>query len=396
MSNIQPLKYFPAFDGVRGLFCILIISHHWVMPYLQGPFTFMWWLLQVFFMLSAYLITRILLYDKTKMSNAALFKRFYSRRALRIFPLYFLYIFLIGGLLLAAGSTVNGSQNPDVLYFKQNWGFLFTYTYNFTEIANHFRGINYIPAPLFSHLWSLSLEEQFYLVIPFTIAFLPIRHLKKVVLFLIIGAPIVRWLAFDVFYKINPDIHWLGLISVRSTIFQMDTMAYGMAAAIFDVGKIKNSVKIFLTVFVFWIVYTFVSAHYIVEAGGAKTMFLAIKEYTFMSYNKNYIFYFTLTNIMSGLFVVSVVNNTVITKLFSNKPLIFLGRISYGIYVWHYFVMLLAAGILHPFIGSHQKYMGNFWAELAMYSFYLSLLVLVAHLSYKYFEVFFIKLKAKT
>jgi peptidoglycan/LPS O-acetylase OafA/YrhL len=99
---------------------------------------------------------------------------------------------------------------------------------------------------------------------------------------------------------------------------------------------------------------------------------------------------------MCALLVITLVNNTIITKLFTNKPAIFLGRISYGIYVWHYFVMLLAAGILNPIIGSHVKYIGNFWAELAMYSFYLALLILVAHLSYKYFEVYFIKLKSKT
>ncbi|MCO5232275.1 MAG: acyltransferase [Chitinophagales bacterium] len=396
MTNIQPLKYFPAFDGVRGLFCILIISHHWVMPYLQGPFTFMWWLLQVFFMLSAYLITRILLYDKTRMSNIALFKRFYSRRILRIFPLYFLYVFLIGGLLLLAGTTGEGNQNPDVLYFKQNWGFLLTYTYNFTEIANHFRDINYIPAPLFSHLWSLSLEEQFYMVIPFAILMLPMQHLKKVVIFFIIFAPFIRWLTYDILQGIDQDTHWLGLISVRNTLFQMDTLAYGMAVAIFDVGKIKNAIQIFLSVFIVWIIYTFVSAHFIVEAGGAKSIHLAIKEYTFMTFHKNYIFYFTLTNIMCALFVITVVNNTITTRMFSNKPLIFLGRISYGIYVWHYFVMLLAAGVLHPLIGSHHKYIGNFWAELAMYSFFLALLILIAHLSYKYFESYFIKLKAKT
>ncbi len=396
MSNIQPLKYFPAFDGVRGLFCILIISHHWVMPYLQGPFTFMWWLLQVFFMLSAYLITRILLYDKTRMEPKALFKRFYTRRILRIFPLYFFYVILIGGLLLLAGMTKQGALNPDVIYFKQNWGYLFTYTYNFAEIGNYFREINYIPAPLFSHLWSLSLEEQFYFIFPVAIVFLPFNYLKRFVVVFIVAAPFVRFISYYVLNDINPDPHWLGLISVRNTLFQLDTLAYGMAIAIFDTSKFKNSVKLFIGVFVFWVIYTFVSAHYIVESGSAKNIHAAIKEYTFMTYHMNYVFYFTLTNFMCALLVVTVVNNTAITRLFTNKPAIFLGRISYGIYVWHYFVMLLSAGILHPIIGSHVKYIGNFWAELGMYLFYLGLLVLVAHLSYKYIEVYFIKLKSKT
>lgn len=396
MSTIQPLKYFPAFDGVRGLFCIMIISHHWVMPYLQGPFTFMWWLLQVFFMLSAYLITRILLFDKTRMEPGALFKRFYIRRALRIFPLYFLYVFLIGGLLLLAGTTEGGAANKDVIYFKENWGFLFTYTYNFAELANYFRGIDYVPAPLFSHLWSLSLEEQFYFIFPLAIVFMPLKYLRKFILAFIIAAPFVRAITYHTLENINPDHHWLGLISVRNTLFQLDTLAYGMAVAVFDTSKIKHAVKWFLGIFIFWVIYTFVSAHYIVQSGEASSILWAIKEYTFMTYHHNYIFYFTLTNIMCALFVVTVVNNTVMTRLFSNKPAVFLGRISYGIYVWHYFVMILAAGLLHPITGGHQKFIGNFWAEAAMYIFYLVLLVIVAQLSYKFIESYFIRLKDKT
>lgn len=400
MSNneikIQPLKYFPAFDGVRGLFCIMIISHHWVMPYLQGPFTFMWWLLQVFFMMSAYLITKILLYDKTRLSTKALFKRFYTRRALRIFPLYFLYIFLIGGLMLLAGTTEAGASNKDVLYFKENWFFLLTYTYNFTEVINYFRGIDFVPAPLFSHLWSLSLEEQFYFIFPIAIVVLPLKYLKRFVLAFIVAAPFVRAISYHILEGFNPDTHWLGLISVRNTFFQLDTLAYGMAVALFDTSKLKKSLVWFWGIFIFWVGYTFVSAYYIVQSGAEKTILLAIKEYMFMTYHYNYIFYFTLTNIMCAMFVVTVVNNTAMTKLFTFKPAVFLGKISYGIYVWHYFVMILAAGLLHPITGGHQKFIGNFWVELAMYIFYLVLLVIVAQLSYRFFESYFIRLKDKT
>ncbi|MCO5247480.1 MAG: acyltransferase [Chitinophagales bacterium] len=394
--EIKPLKYFPAFDGVRGIFCIMIISHHWVMPYLQGPFTFMWWLLQVFFMMSSYLITRILLYDKTKMETKALFKRFYQRRALRIFPLYFLYVALMGGLLLLAGTTAAGAENRDLIYFKENWGFLFTYTYNFTEIVNHFRGIDYIPTALFSHLWSLSLEEQFYLVIPFAITFLSFKNIKRVVVAFIVLAPLIRFFAYAWLKYINPDAEWLGLIVVRNTIFQMDTLAYGMAVALFDTAKVKRLGEWFLFVFTIWVIYTFVSAHFIVKDGYAPNIHAAIKRYEFMNYHLNYTIYFTLTNFMCGLFVAAVVNRTFITRIFNNKLFIHLGKISYGIYVWHYFALLLAGGLLRPIIGGYQKYIGNFGAELLMYLFYLVVLVIVAEISYKYFESYFIHLKKKT
>src|SRR5690606_13827503 len=97
-----------------------------------------------------------------------------------------------------------------------------------------------------------------------------------------------------------------------------------------------------------------------------------------------------------AMFVLTIVNNTTMTKIFTFKPAVYLGKISYGIYVWHYFVMILAAGLLHPITGGHQKFIGNFWAELAMYTFYLILLVIVAQLSYRFFESYFIRLKDKT
>jgi len=397
MSTVQPLKYIPAFDGVRGLFCILIISHHWIMPYLQGPFAFLWWLLQVFFMLSAYLITRILLYDKSRMNFKALAKRFYTRRALRIFPLYFAYLIVVGGLLLLAGTSEAGANNPEVIYFKQNWGFLFTYTYNFTELVNHFRGIEFHLPPLFSHLWSLSLEEQFYFIFPLAIFFLSDKHLKRFILAFIIGAPIVRLIAFHYLQHLDPvNTHWQGIVTVRNSFFHIDTLAYGVAVAIFDLDKIKKPVILFGILFVTWLAANLISAHFIVAAGDASNIKAALMEPTFMTYHYNYFFNFTLTNIMCAAFVVTIIKNTAMTKLFVSKPAIYLGKISYGIYIYHLFVMLLTAGLLHAVLGDLSKFRNNLFAELGIYGVYLCLLVLVAHLSYKYFESYFIKLKDKT
>lgn len=397
-TEVKRLKYIPALDGVRGIFCLLIITHHWIMPYLQGPFALLWWILQLFFVLSAYLITKVLLYDKSRMGTKDLLKRFYVRRSLRIFPLYYLYTLLIGGLLLLAGTTEMGATNKDVIYFKENWFFLYTYTYNFAEIINYFRGIeieNIIPAPLFSHLWSLSLEEQFYFVIPLIIAVSPMKYLRIGVLSLIIAAPVIRLVAYSVLQSIHPDENWLGLIAFRNTIFQMDSLAYGVAIAIFDVSKIKRAVLWFLLIASVWLSYTLISGYYIAQSGAAVNLWHAIKEYTFMTHHYNYTLLFTIANMMCAFFVITLVNDTAMAKLFSSKLTVFLGKLSYSMYVWHYFVMLIAAGILHMFFGDLEKFFGNFIVEVGMFSFYVGLLILVSYLSYRYFEVFFVKLKTK-
>ncbi len=393
-KKVKPLKYIPALDGVRGVFCLLIITHHWMMPYLQGPFALLWWILQLFFVLSAYLITTILLYDKSRMTMKPMLKRFYVRRSLRIFPLYFFYIALIGAIALLVGTTEAGATNKDVVYFKENWFFLFTYTYNFTEIANYFRGVDYIPAALFSHLWSLSLEEQFYLVIPFIIALLPVRYLKISVIGLIVLAPLIRLGAYAALESINPDPKWLGLIAFRNTIFQMDSFAYGAAIALFDVSKIKHSLRWFMLIIVVWLSYTFLSGYFIAQSGEAASLWRAIRSYTFMTYHYNYTLLFTLSNIMCAALVITIVNRTVINKLFDNKVTVFLGKISYGMYVWHYFVMLLLILLLAP-LGGYTRFFGNFFVEIVLFVFFIGLLVLISYLSYRYLEMYFVKLKDK-
>lgn len=396
MSNqIKPLQYIPAFDGVRGVFCVLVITHHWVMPFLKGPFSFLWWILQMFFILSGFLITRILLNDKQRFDFKGYAKRFYTRRAYRIFPLYFFYLFLVGGLLLLVGLTEAGAANKDVIYFKENWIYLFTYTYNFTEIINHLRGLEFIPAPLFSHLWSLSIEEQFYMVLPIVIYFISYNNLKRLIIGLIIAGPIIRYIAYQSLASFDPDPHWLGLIAVRNSIFQMDTLAYGMAIAVFDFDFIKRPMVWLLSLLGIWVAMAFVCAIAMVNAGEFTTIRNAMQEYLFITKYYNYVTYFTLTNIMAAAFILAIVRGTVVVKLFENKFFCFLGKISYGMYVYHYFVMLIAAGLIHAMVGSHTKYIGNFPAEVAMYIFYMSLLILVAHLSFKYFESYFLNIKEK-
>lgn len=154
----------PALDGLRGLAVLLVFVFHYgggVRAHLQLIRSFGYvaqagWIgVELFFALSGFLITTILLGER---ESPHVLPRFYLRRALRILPLYLAALGLCAGAALAAGSSV-GQLRPLLLYaaFLQNIPTL-------ANAALHTPS----PLPLF-HLWSLAVEEQFYLVWPWLV-----------------------------------------------------------------------------------------------------------------------------------------------------------------------------------------------------------------------------------
>ena len=169
-----------------------------------------WSGVDLFFVLSGFLITGILLDSR---GSPRYFRVFYLRRALRIFPLYFAYLFLIlivaRFLLLAyTGSDLWNSTNP--------WWY-FTYLLNWKSD----QGYNDL---VLGHLWSLAIEEQFYLVWPAMVWLAPRRHLKWLCLIIAAGAFLAR------FYM---GSHGYGSeATYRMTPGRMDTLALGAFVAV--------------------------------------------------------------------------------------------------------------------------------------------------------------------
>src|SRR5688572_13459000 len=145
MANVSNSDYYEGLNGIRAIAVISVMLFHF---YPSGIFLFGWMGVDLFFVLSGFLITNILL--KNKYSNNY-FKNFYIRRAIRIFPIY--YIVVIPLLVLN-------------IVFKSNdyWGvssYLF-YFQNFTAISrDYLHGLQ--------HTWTLAIEEQFYLFFPFIV-----------------------------------------------------------------------------------------------------------------------------------------------------------------------------------------------------------------------------------
>ena len=182
----------PALDGVRGIAILLVLFLH-IAPYghgLPAPTVFVdkaflamartgWIGVDLFFVLSGFLITGIL-YD-TK-GTAHYFRQFYARRVLRIFPLYYgvLAIFLIILPALFPDQWVLRDLKADA-------GWFWTYTYNMKAAAVGFKASSAL-----GHMWSLAVEEQFYVLWPLIVWWLSTRRLLAACVAAMVIAPLLR------------------------------------------------------------------------------------------------------------------------------------------------------------------------------------------------------------
>ncbi len=172
------IKYIKQLDSIRAIAVLLVIIAHWFPEsHKLNIYTRVFNGVDIFFVLSGFLITKILLEnrieaEKTGVTKINIIKNFFTRRFLRIFPIYYLTIFVIYIFGNSTGTDIKSS----FLYFL-------TYTSNFYFFNRQaWDG-------MLSHLWSLSVEEQFYLIWPWFMLFLNKRALLSFILLsILIGA----------------------------------------------------------------------------------------------------------------------------------------------------------------------------------------------------------------
>jgi peptidoglycan/LPS O-acetylase OafA/YrhL len=178
-------RHVPALDGLRAIAVLMVLlchfqlaTPHWIWRVLhQGGFG-----VYLFFVLSGFLITRILLSEKNK---PAYFRNFYARRTLRIFPLYYGVLALQFWVLLPIFPT------PRILADAHYQGWLWAYGYNIlTAVKGHF--VFSSDWMWLGHFWSLAVEEQFYVVWPFIVLALGRETLLKLCIGIVALTPILR------------------------------------------------------------------------------------------------------------------------------------------------------------------------------------------------------------
>jgi peptidoglycan/LPS O-acetylase OafA/YrhL len=362
--------YIKSLDGVRALAIILVMTFH------AGITHFGWMGVQLFFVLSGYLITGILWKEKFK--NASLsfkFKKFWVRRSLRIFPLYFGYLIVLGISFV----IVNFPS-----YYTLYAPYLFTYTFNYTRLLSGWQG-----NPLFTHLWSLSIEEQFYLFFPLVIFFLPAKVVKVFLVAMIFITPVTRFLLGE-YYGARTTLPVAADAVYWNTLSHLDAFFMGGLIPVLSLNrKIKNASALFIGSLALVIVAGVVN--YTTESSAPA--YLSDLGYNHDAVgNYAHVWRYSLLNICfaSFLLLMTDINRKdgfFLRRLFENKILVSIGRVSYGMYIFHWLLFVYVfARIASP---------ENILLRVLLFIPYLAAVYFVAALSYRFYEVRFLKLKDK-
>src|SRR6266849_4754306 len=182
-----PLSRVVELDGIRGIAILLVLALHFGLPVcppgiLHDILGMGWAGVDLFFVLSGFLITGILLDSKGKPDY---FRRFYLRRVFRILPIYYAYLIVffhvVPVIAHATGrlATFEYGRGDEVWYW--------IYLSNWRHAVNQ--------NPHLRHFWSLSIEEQFYIVWPLVVYLMPARILKYVCVAIAISSTLLRFVA---------------------------------------------------------------------------------------------------------------------------------------------------------------------------------------------------------
>ncbi|MFZ1329918.1 MAG: acyltransferase [Chitinophagaceae bacterium] len=350
--------HYPALDGLRGLAILLVVVYHnfgFINVFFFGGLG-----VDLFCVLSGFLITDILL--KTLHQKDYL-KKFYMRRVLRIFPLYYLCLILF--LLIIPQLNIAF----DIKYYTDNQVWLWTYLQNWLYIFKNPDQTNTL-----NHLWSLAVEEQFYLLWPLVI--LVIRKPKHLLLFISLLLVAVLGLRLWIWTNQVADLAYFNLY----TFTRIDGICIGCMVAL-----LLRINKGFLSRYTSLIV-----------------LFFAALNFAFFFINRRYNFSFpylalagyTTFAMMFGLLINEAVTGKtkLINFVFNISLLKFFGKISYGFYIFHWPVYILLGPYLFSRVskfasGSSLQFTVSVIATLAA--------VGISWLSYQYYEKRFLKLKDK-
>lgn len=366
--------YFPNLNGLRFIAALLVIVHHieQIKDIYGLPNNFSSTFIQIigelgvilFFVLSGFLITYLLLEEENRTQTIAV-KNFYLRRILRIWPLYFFIIFLAFAILPNLPLFVLPGYDRATIY-EDLPAKLLLYVFFLPNLVPAVLGV----VPYASLAWSIGTEEQFYLLWAPLLKF--IKRYRIALMFVIVFGYLLfaRALFSDrtnfLVYKYEINAFWQS--------FNIPSMAIGGFFALL-LHSNHRALKIFLNNYLFYFALVFTS---IMLYRGVYFPHITVNDLPFPYLYKE--FY----SIWFGILILNFAANKNIFISLEGKPIRYLGKISYGLYMYHPIAIVLA---LHAtgWLGAPS--------DAFLYPLTLALTILFAGVSYKYYESYFLNFK---
>lgn len=343
-------RYMPGLDGVRAVAVIAIIIYHLNPQWLSGGFLGV----DTFFVISGYLITSLLLTEYHNTGKIELMS-FWLRRVKRLIPAV---LFLVMGVIVLSlffmPTEIQKVRADSIaaIFYVSNWWYIMQNVDYFEQFAVQ---------PL-KHLWSLAIEEQFYLVFPIVLLSLLsfIRRLKSIrIIFLILL--VISMIAMMVLYVPNENVARVYF----GTDTRIQTLLMGvLLALVWPPFQLKAKVNRQMRT--------------MIDTAGVVGLAILFICFKFVSETNSILYY-------GGFFLISTVTLLVIAssvhpsgyfaKFLGNKVFTFIGSRSYSLYLWHYPIIVL---IHHQFVQGQIPPL--------VYVVEILLMVLMAEFSYKFIE----------
>ena len=349
-------RYVPALDGLRAFAVLAVIAYHmgfkWASGGLMG--------VTVFFVISGYLINGLLVSERETTGRISL-SDFWLRRVRRLFPAILLSVVGTAALCTLFNHALLDKMRPDIvpsLLFFNNWWQIF-HDVSYFEAAGS-------PSPL-THFWSLSIEEQFYVVWPLLLLLMYRVGMKKhnmtrVVFVLAIVSAVAMALLYDP--QGDPSRVYYGTDTRAMSLLLGVWLAFVWPCAAFAgetrIKRDKDNV---------WVWFNLAGV-------AALAGLVAIVGFTTGFSAFPYLGGIALTSVLSVILIaVLAVPNTWLAQLFSLIPLVWIGKRSYGMYLWHFPLILLTTN-------ANSTSGTPWWVHLVQ----LALIFVIAELSFRFVE----------
>jgi len=313
-------RYMPGLDGLRALSVIAVIAYHLDLKWAPGGLLGV----GIFFVLSGYLITDQIIAQWKRSNKKFNLKDFWLRRARRLLPAMFAMLAFVALWLILFNSSrlaaLQGDFISAALYFN-NWWLIFHKVSYFESFGP--------PSPI-GHLWSLAIEEQFYFIWPIVLTVLLriVPQRGKIFLLVLIGAAVsalAMALIYDpgndpsrVYYGTDTRVFALLIGAALAAIWPSQNMTEKISRKARNILDLTGGVGLFIIVFMIW----------------------RTNEYEDSLYYGG----FVLLSIISAI-VIAVLAHPAsrLARIMGCKPLRWIGRLSYSLYIWHYPVIVLTS-----------------------------------------------------